>query len=160
MSSLEVRIVELEPMRVASFYAFGDVPETAAWEKLFTWLEKNKPEDLKDRRIFGFNNPNPSSGSPNYGYEFWLTVEPEAEPDEEMRIVEFSGGLYAVTRCEVKGDPYETIPTTWKELVQWLVNSKYKHAKHQWLEEHLWPPPDQSQNIEELVLDLYAPIAE
>ena len=34
MSELEVRIVYLEPMRVATFHGFGASPELLAWEKL------------------------------------------------------------------------------------------------------------------------------
>lgn len=161
MKELDVRIVELEAMRVASVYAFGDSPETAAWDKLVAWINrKDLAGQLEDVRIFGFNNPNPSPGSPNYGYEFWITVGPDVEPEEDVRIEEFTGGLYAVTKCEVKGEPHKTIPETWKQLVQWLVDSKYKHANHQWLEEHIWPPANNPQQIEELILDLYAPIAE
>jgi hypothetical protein len=37
MSELEIRIVELEPMRVASVYGFGESPELQAWEKLIAW---------------------------------------------------------------------------------------------------------------------------
>lgn len=160
MKELDVRIVELEAIRVASVYAFGESPETDAWDKAVAWLNKKDLIDQFDNnRIFGFNNPNPSPGSPNYGYEFWITVGLDVEPEEDVRIKEFGGGLYAVTKCEVKGEPYETIPATWKQLVQWLVDSKYRHANHQWLEEHFWPPANTTQQIEELILDLYAPIA-
>jgi DNA gyrase inhibitor GyrI len=161
MKEVDVRIVELEAMRVASVYAFGDSPETAAWEKLVAWIkQRNLLDQLDNHRIFGFNNPNPSPGSPNYGYEFWITVGPDIEPEEDIRIQEFSGGLYAVTRCEVKGEPYITIPSTWKQLVEWLVDSKYKHASHQWLEEHFWPPSNKALDVDEFTLDLFAPIAE
>jgi hypothetical protein len=80
----------------------------------------------------------------------WITVGPEVEPDGEVRVQEFPGGLYAVTRC--KG--VETITATWKRLVAWLTESKYKHADHQWLEEHLTP---MGTPYDELTLDLYAP---
>jgi AraC family transcriptional regulator len=161
MNEFDVRIVELKPTRVASVYAFGDSPETAAWDNLVAWINRKElAGQLDDHRIFGFNNPNPSPGSPNYGYEFWMTVGPEIEPEDDVRIQEFSGGLYAVTRCEVKGDPHIKIPGTWKQLVEWLVDSKYKHANHQWLEEHIWPPANRALEIEEFTLDLFAPIAE
>jgi DNA gyrase inhibitor GyrI len=159
MGEIDVRIVELEPMRVASVYGFGASPEEQAWGKLMNW---SKPKGLlqnpEQHRIFGFNNPNPSAGSPNYGYEFWIAVGPEAEPEGEVRILDFSGGLYAVTRCELAGKgPGEIIPATWKQLVEWLGKSKYKHAKHQWLEEH-FVALDKPEEITHL--DLYAPIAE
>ncbi|NIW49114.1 MAG: MerR family transcriptional regulator, partial [Gammaproteobacteria bacterium] len=68
MSELPVRIVKLEPMTIASTYGFGEQPEIEAWEKLLSWA-REIGLSLKDHRFFGFNNPNPSPGSPNYGYE-------------------------------------------------------------------------------------------
>ena len=160
MSELEVRIVKLEPIRVASVYGFGDSPESVAWEKMVAWAKpKGMLDNPEKHRIFGFNNPNPSPGSPNYGYEFWITVDADVEPEGEVRIQDFSGGLYAVTRCEVKGEPHHTIPETWKKLVKWLVDSEYDHASHQWLEEHHWPDASPG-DIDAMVLDLYAPIDE
>jgi AraC family transcriptional regulator len=125
-----------------------------AWKKLAAWARpKGLFDDLESHRIFGFNNPSPSAGSPNYGYEFWIQVGPEVQPEGEVTIREFQGGLYAVTRC--KG--VETITPTWKELVKWLADSRYKRASHQWLEEHIGPA---DVGPDELTLDLYAPIAE
>jgi DNA gyrase inhibitor GyrI len=156
MSELEVRIVRLEPMRVASAHAYSESPEQDAMAKLVAWAKpKGLLEDLEKHRVFGFNNPDPSPGSPNYGYEFWIVVGPDVEPEGEIKIKEFSGGLYAVTRCEVKA-PWEDIPATWKRLVAWRENSKYRGASHQWLEKHL----GLLESSEEFVLDLYLPIAE
>ena len=76
MSELQVEIVRLAPMQVASFYGFGSEPEFQAAAKLLAWAE---PRGLLDggveHRIFGFNNPSPSAASPNYGYEFWLELK-------------------------------------------------------------------------------------
>jgi DNA gyrase inhibitor GyrI len=159
VNDLAVRIVKLEPLRVASFHGFGPSPEALAAAKLAAWAgPRGLLTDLTRPRIFGFNNPNPSAGSPNYGYEFWLVVGPEFvasedEAESDMRIRDFPGGLYAVTRCQ----GVENIGATWGRLAQWLTESRYGHAGHQWLEEHLnpsFPVPG-----DELLLDLYAPIA-
>ncbi len=156
MADIEVRIIRLEPMRVASVNAYGESPELAAWDRLLNWAE---PMGLLDEaggsRIFGFNNPDPSPGSPNYGYEFWIAVGREVQSDDVAEIKEFGGGLYAVTRC--KGA--HTITDTWHRLATWLENSQYEFGRHQWLEEHIGPAVT-PLSIEELVLDLYAPIAE
>ena len=157
MSELEVRIVQLEPMQVASFLGFGESPEMLAWEKLTSWA---KPKGLLDKpekhRLFGFNNPNPSPGSPNYGYEVWIEVGPDLEPDEEVKIVDFEGGLYAVTRCVVPTGKFDVIGATWKKLSTWREDSQYQRGQFQWLEESLpLNPPDT-----EFVLDLYLPISE
>ena len=37
MSELDVRIIEIEPMRVASAHGFGEQPEIIAWEKILAW---------------------------------------------------------------------------------------------------------------------------
>ena len=154
MSELQARIVELEPMRVASVHAYNASPEGDAWNKLIAWAKlKGLLNDPETHRIFGFNNPDPSPGSPNYGYEFWIVVGPEVEPEGEVKVKEFSGGLYAVTRC--KG--VDNITSTWKRLVAWSEESKYRHAHHQWLEEHIGPA-NVPQDEEGLVLDLYMPI--
>jgi DNA gyrase inhibitor GyrI len=156
MDELEVRLVTLDPMRVASVHGFGESPETIAWEKLMGWAKpKGLFDDPEQHRIFGFNNPNPSSGSPNYGYEFWIVVGDDVEADEGVEIKEVPGGLYAVTRCQGVAN----ITPTWERLVAWLVKSKYKHAHHQWLEEHIGPA-GVPVSEDELVLDLYAPVAE
>ncbi len=155
MNDLAVRIVKLEPLRVASFHGFGPNPEHLAGQKLAAWAEpRGYLAEPLQHRIFGFNNPNPSAGSPNYGYEFWIVVGPEVEPTEEVPVQEFGGGLYAVTRCQ----GVENIGPTWGQLVTWLTDSQYGHACHQWLEEHMNPMFPAPSN-ELLLLDLYAPIA-
>src|SRR5512137_1602722 len=97
MSDLDVRIVTLQPVRVDSFHGFGTGPETIAWSKLEAWATaKGFMGDLVQHRIFGFNNPDPSPGSPNYGYEFWMVVGPQVQPEPGVPVKEFAGGLYAV----------------------------------------------------------------
>jgi DNA gyrase inhibitor GyrI len=154
MSEIEVRIVKLEPMRMLSAYGFGKEPEGIAWEKIMAFgLEKGLPTERDYPTTYGFNNPNPSAGSPNYGYEIWLPVDESVQPEGDLRIVDFSGGLYAVTRF--KG--LENIGKVWGELVKWRESSKYKCADHQWMEHLLEGAggPDSG-----LVFDLYLPIAE
>ena len=156
MHEFKTKIVELSPMCVASFHAYGDSPENDAKEKLIAWAEpKGLLENPRNHRIFGFNNPDPSPGSPNYGYEFWITVGPEKRPKTEVKIKDFPGGLYAVSRCEVK-DPWRDIPYTWKQLAIWRENSRYEEAHHQYLEENIGPLVTSN----EFILDLYLPISE
>jgi DNA gyrase inhibitor GyrI len=152
MSEIEVRIVTLETMRVASAYGFGEQPEEQAWTKILAWVN-SQGINLEEQRFFGFNNPNPSPGSPNYGYEQWITIGPEAKSAEGIEIKEFPGGLYAVARCE----GLQNIGNVWKQLVVWREDSKYQEAHHQWLEECFTP---EAERLEDYVFDLYAPIAE
>lgn len=165
MSELEVRIIKLEPMCVASALGFGDHPEEMAWNKILSWA---KPlgvlDDLKTARFFGFNNPDPSPGSPNYGYEQWIVVGSDAQASGDIKMKDFPGGLYAVTRCKLNN-----IGEMWQRLVVWRDGSKYQCASHQCLEEVLNREeiltPDGNKLPDDIVfqtmtLDLYLPIAE
>ena len=156
MTELQVRIVRLEPMRVASAQGFGEHPEAVAWDQILSFARaKGLMEDLSAHRFFGFNTPNPSPGSPNYGYTQWMTVGPDVEAEGEVEIKEVPSGLYAVTRC--KG--LDTIGEDWKRLVTWFADSAYKKPAnfYECLEELLTPP---DAAYEEYVFDLYLPIAE
>lgn len=155
MDELNVRIVHLEPLRFISFHGYGPNPEELAAQKLVAWAgPRGYLADRQAHRIFGFNNPDPTPDSQNYGYEFWLVVGAEAPSINEAPVQEFGGGLNGVTRC-LGG---ENIGVTWQKLGKWLADSPYSYAHRQWLEEHLnaqFPAAP-----EELLLDLYAPIAE
>jgi DNA gyrase inhibitor GyrI len=165
MTELKVRIVHLEPMRVACASGFGQSPEDEAWDTLLAWAaSKGLLDDLEAVRFFGYNNPDPSPGSPNYGYDQWITVGPDVEAEGDVRIIEFPGGLYAVTGCRLKN-----IGDAWKQLAAWREDSEYKCAHHQWLEECLTPevlitPEGQAPAPEsaygDVELDIYLPIAE
>jgi DNA gyrase inhibitor GyrI len=152
MTEEEVRIVELEPMRVAATLGFGPQPEIEAWEKLMTWARATNHLD-GTQRYFGFNNPNPMPGSPNYGYEQWMTVGPEVEPLSDVEIKDFEGGLFAVVRC----DGLATIEEDWGRLAAWLEASPYRTDNRQCLEELLTSPVLPHA---EWVFDLYVAISE
>ena len=88
-------------MRVACVNGFGEGPEGMAFDKMKAWAAAHNLPG-KPYRLFGYNNPDPSPGSPNYGYDVWITVDESVQADGEARIIDFPGGLYAVTRIEVK----------------------------------------------------------
>ena len=154
MTDLDVRIVQLEPLRVACAHGFGESPEGKAFDKVFAYAASTGLAlDDGAVRWFGFNNPNPSPGSPNYGYDVWVTVGPDAGPEGDIKILEFAGGLYGVARCE----GLDRIGEVWMQLANWREESPYHTAHHQWLEELLTPP---NVDYEDYVFDLYVPIAE
>jgi DNA gyrase inhibitor GyrI len=157
MSDLNVRIVNLPPMRVACVNGFGEGPEGQAFEKMKAWAQAH---DLlgKPHRLFGYNNPDPSPGSPNYGYDVWITVDDSVQAEGEARLIDFPGGLYAVTRIDVQ-EPGDEIPAAWQKLVKWMEASKYRHGRHQWLEEHIGPL-DEMGGDQPFTLDLHLPITE
>ncbi len=153
MNEHDVRIVNLESMHIAAAIGFGHEPEGIAWDKILAFVSANNLTDKKNTRYFGFNNPNPSAGSPNYGYEQWVTVPQGTVGTDDVEIKDFSGGLYAVLRCQ----GIDNIGHSWQQLVSWAENSQYHQGHHQWLEEVLTPPPTPEADF---VLDLYMPITE
>ena len=163
MKEFEVKIVKLEPMRVASVRAISKTPEHDAWEKMRAWAEpKSLLEDIERHPVFGFNNPNPSPDREDYGYEFWVRVGPDVEPEGDVEIKEFEGGLFAVTTCKLKEEieseffQKEGYLESWKKIVDWVKSSKYKFGKRQCLEK----AHDPGASDEELILDLYCSIEE
>ena len=136
--ALEVQIVQIDPMLVASFPAYGPEPENEAWERMVSWA---RPLGLLDdparHRIFGFDTTGATLSSPNRGYEFWIQVDPGFQPAGDVQIKPFSGGKYAVYRIPKVGNPWETIPSSWQALVLWQEDSPYKMGSAQCLEEHL-----------------------
>ncbi|HPH97905.1 MAG TPA: GyrI-like domain-containing protein [Anaerolineaceae bacterium] len=149
MSELNVRMVKLEAMDVYAAHGFGPEPEGLAWQAMTDWMKKNNVSG--PQRFFGFNNPNPTVGSPNYGYEVWMAAGESTLPEGDLERKHFDGGLYAVAHC--KG--VEAIPGVWRELVAWRENSPYKSASHQWLEEHF---NTNAADVSEWEFDLYMPV--
>ncbi len=154
MENEDVRLVQLAPMRMATALGFGPQPEFLAWTKLLTWA-KAEGLDPKDHRFFGFNNPSPSPGSPNYGYEQWMTVGPEVIAGGEVQIKDYAGGLYLVMRCR----DLQQITEVWQELMRRFEQSPYQRGQHQWLEECLSVDSLDDPAVETKAFDLYLPVA-
>lgn len=155
-NTLEVKIVTMEPMLVASFPAYGPEPETEAWERLVNWARPlGLLDDPEKHRIFGFDTTGPSSPSENRGYEFWIEVEPGFQPQTGIQIKSFSGGKYAVYRIEKVSNPWDTIPSSWQALVLWQEDSSYKMGKAQCLEQRIGHA---DLPLDECSMDLYLSI--
>ena len=157
MANLDVKIERLEPMWVASAHIVGERPEREAWARLRAWAEpKGLLDSLDIHPVFGFNNPNPAPDTPQYGYEFWIRVDPGTEPGHGVEVKEVPGGLYAVTRCKLIDDPGGTVAQVWMALWEWVQESEYSWRKTHELEKHL----DPDAPLEEMVLMLHLPIQE
>jgi DNA gyrase inhibitor GyrI len=159
MKQEKMSIVEIGPMSVASFHGYGASPEAIAFERMKTWLAATgMATGVPPARVFGFNNPSPGSGSPNYGYEFWVELPSDsplavaAQNEHEVTVKQFDGGRYAALRHEGTG---ESIPASWKRLVELAAAAGCEHGHHQWLEEHYI---DLGGDNEVLCLDCLAPI--
>jgi predicted transcriptional regulator YdeE len=84
-----------------------------------------------------------------YGYEFWIKVDPEIEVAGQIQERLFDGGRYAVTTHH--GPP---TPEVWKDLWDWVQASPYRWRKTHELERPRNPLAPET----ELVFDLYLPI--
>ena len=156
MSERAVSVVQLPPMRVASALGFGTEPELQASTMIHEVAKKAHIElDFNKIRMYGFNNPNPSPGSPNYGYEFWLPVDESVEAIDPIQIKQFAGGMFAATRFT----GLSNIGRVWGELVAWVENSSYAFGSEfcQCLEKNDTPF---EQDPERWTFDLYLSVSE
>ncbi len=155
MDELIVNIVQLEPMRAVTTVGFGQGPEEIAWNRMTAWAkQKGLWKDGKARRFFGMDTSSPSPASPNYGYQVWMTVEPEVAGEGEITVTQMPGGLYAVTRVVVH-NPWEDIPSTWKRLMAWVEKSPYQLNHQQCYEETFW---SDEPDYHSFTLDLFLPV--
>ena len=136
--SEQVQIVRLEKQRVAVAWAFSPSPEHDAWGKMEAAAGPAGLLADPQARMFGFNNPNPSPGSPNYGYQFCVTVGPDTPIPDGLQEGAIEGGAYAVVPFSIPegGDPGEAIPAAWARLDAWVSASAHDRGSQQWLEEH------------------------
>ncbi len=153
---LDIKIVRLAPMRVACVNGFGTEPENQAFNKMREYVKgKGLDRDGKEHRFFGYNNPDPTAASPNYGYDVWVTVDDSIQSEGEVRVFDFPGGLYAVLRFN-PASPEEIYPH-WQKFVVWREKSRYRFGNHQWLEEHIG---DLDTHFPNLTMALSMPISE
>jgi DNA gyrase inhibitor GyrI len=151
MNDLVVRIIRLSPMRVASVRVVSENPERDAWEKLVRWAgPKGLLKRPETHPVFGFNNPNPSPYHKEYGYEFWIEIGPDVEPEEDIEIKQFQGGAYAVATCP----EISMISETYRALWDWVEANKHRWRPTHELEKLL----NTEAPLNDLVMDLYLPI--
>lgn len=155
MEPPEVRIRILPPMSVIASRHIGTHPEDEAWRTLAAWAgPAGLLNDPSAHPVFGFNNPNPESGRSEYGYEFWIRVDPGTPVVPGLSAKRFPGGRFAVTRCRLYDDPRGSVPVVWQWLLTEARQNGYRWRKSQELE-HLVNPGAAPEDIE---LELYLPI--
>lgn len=137
-------------MRVARFHAFGRSPESEAWSMLRNWAEpRGLLADSTAHPVFGFNNPSPSPGQEEHGYEFWIRVGAETRVGSGIETLDFPGGWYAVTTS--RGFPN---PDLWMRLFDRVRGGPQRYRRTHELER----PHDPLAAGSEMVFDLYLPI--
>ena len=138
---MEVRLERLETMRAAYTHALSDTPEEDAMKKMLDWIKtKGLMEKASGFRFFG-RNTYPTDKPEPHGYEIYLTVNRDIEPEGDVETKEIEGGLYAVLRFK---NLYK-IGEAWVKLWKWIEESEHEHVgwkkgEHGWVngfEEHL-----------------------
>ena len=141
LSEMEVLLERLETMCAAYIHALSDTPEKDAGRKMMDWARpKGLLEESVGARLFG-RNTYPTDKPEPHGYEFYLTVGPDIEPEGDIEIREIPGGLYAVLRFK----NLHHIREAWQHLWTWMKKSEYEYAglkkgEHGWVngfEEHV-----------------------
>lgn len=115
---LNVRLIQLPPMTVASFRYEGPEPEDHAQAMLADFIREGRLYDVKpDSRVFGFNSPNPLPDREYYGYEYWVTIPPDMDVPAPGVRKSMPGGLYAAHGMEFPNFH------EWQWLSDWVENS-------------------------------------
>ncbi|HUU79130.1 MAG TPA: effector binding domain-containing protein [candidate division Zixibacteria bacterium] len=150
--NLRVHFERLPPMRIVSFHAISKTPEKDASQKMNKWMEANGILfDGEKHPTFGFNNPNPTRGKDEYGYEFWLKVDDDFESKDDPKVKDISGYQYAVTTCWRLAD----IGRDWMNLARWVKEHDYDIIR----DTHCLERAHFSVATEdELILDLMIPV--
>lgn len=159
---MEVRIDRLETLRAANTHVISGSPEEDAWNKMRVWaMPRGLFKKGSGTRVFG-RNTYPTNEPEPHGYEFFLTVDPDLEPENDIDVKEIPGGLYAVLRFK----NLNIIGDAWNRLFTWIEESEYEHvgwrkSEHGWVdgyEENL--DPFGGLSPEEWVFDLWVQLKE
>ena len=162
MKDMEVRVERLETMRAVHVHVLSDTPEEDAQKRIIEWAEARGLQEKRVKpRLFG-RNTHPTENPEPHGYEGYLTVSPDLEPEGDLEIKEVREGLYAVLRF----NNLEKIHEAWQHLWDWIRESDYeyvgwKKGKHGWVngfEEHLNWYEQKPQN--EWAFDLWVQLKE
>jgi DNA gyrase inhibitor GyrI len=152
----EIRIVTLEPMRVARYCVVSSSPEQESRAFIERWAAQQGVADPARRRSFGSDvrvSPEQQAAGMR-GYERMIPVTEAAQPSEGVSVGPFTGGRYAALHLARPFDDPATISEGWDELIEWVRrHRKYTNDGWDGLEEYLEGPDGP-------VLELLLPIQE
>jgi DNA-binding transcriptional MerR regulator len=145
-----VRIVQLEPMRMARYHDPVAPSCFDTWRHMIAWA---CGYGLPTTRAFGYTSPNPTGIVPRYGYEVLFALPDGFEPRGHIEAVAFPGGLYAVTTTW-----YRDCTPDWRALDRWVqTHPEYTARPGLFLEElnSFSLPVDENS-----VVDIFYPICQ
>lgn len=153
--TMEVRIEECQPMRVAFMRHVGPYHEVSAtWQKLMGWAASRGMFGAMMKPI-GICHDDPEITPPEkLRYDACLAVSDKFAPEGDIGVQDVSGGPYAVT---VHKGPYERIGQTYAALMgQWIPAQDREPASASCLEIYLNNP--QQTPPEELLTEVHVPL--
>jgi DNA gyrase inhibitor GyrI len=154
MEKMDVKIVKLAPMKVASFQASGSSPEFEALERLYEWAKsKGLLKNMSENPIFGFDCQLIVEKRKSPGYEVWIKIPPDIPPEPSIKIKEFGGGLFLTTTCRTEGNHTKAVRASWIKLSKWARENGYDMGNQQLLERFYSFPLSN-----DFTIDLYQPI--
>lgn len=114
----DIRIINLPRMTFASYCVISETPENDCWKMMNKLIKDFSLQSKPGFRHFGFNNPDPTPGKTEYGYEMWVVVPEDFKVPEPFVRKDFPGGLYAAlpTYMTIIGE-------RWGELFNWAQNN-------------------------------------
>lgn len=125
--SMQVKIMELEPLRLAYFRGIGTYSPTMIgplFQKLMNWAG---PRGVcgPGSQIMGVCWDDPGiTPELKCRYDACITVSPDFQDDGRASVQVLPGGSYAVRHCEFVGQGFERV---WEELMtDWLPTSGYQ----------------------------------
>jgi len=157
-SSMDVKIEQMEPQRVAYVHHVGPYRECGkAWEKVCLHLG---PQGLLAGATFiGLSYDDPEVTQPEQlRYDACVTVDDDYQPDgdaaSEIKVQTVPGGTYAVTTHQ---GPYDHLSDTYARLCgQWLPASGRRAREQPCFEVYLNDP--EGTEPDELLTDIYLPL--
>ena len=152
---MEVRIKDIEPMRVAFVRHVGPYDQAgAAWDKLCTHLGKEGYLGPGSKFI-GICYDDPEVTPPEkIRYDACITVDESFVPTDEIAVQTIGGGEYAVT---THFGPYDKLGETYAKLFgEWLMKSDREVPQEPCMEFYLNDP--ESTDPEDLLTDICLPL--
>jgi AraC family transcriptional regulator len=155
--TMNVEIQQMKPMRVAFLRHVGPYGEVGVtWDRLLTLMGKDGYLG-GNTMMLGICHDDPEVTPPSkVRYDACVTVGDDYQPTGDIQVQVVAGGEYART---THTGPYNGLGRTYTEFLgQWLPRSGRELRDAPCFEVYLNDP--QSTDPEDLLTDIYAPLAE
>lgn len=155
VNTMDVRVEELKPMRVAFMRHMGPYDQVAGlWQKFVAWA---LPRGLFGRgKVLSICHDDPEITPPDkVRYDACIEVGADFRPEGEVGVQDIPGGKYAIA---LHKGPYAGLAGAYGTLLgQWMPANNRQPAKSPFFEVYLNNP--QMTKPEDLLTEIYVPLA-